>query len=440
MKEQDFMNTDSAKFKLILISILIVIALITIGYNTTLMNILREKERQSIELWAKAIEYNGTPQHAVERNEINRLKSLINESNEIDSPTKTSWIRLLEKIEADLANSALDFVATEIIIKNRFEVPSLVADSMGNVLYSRNITDKQPDAYWINEFGNMNPPISIRVGDGNSSQIQKIYYGESNTIYLLKFFPFIQIGSLLLFVGLAYYSWSSIRQNEQSNVWVGMAKEAAHQLGTPLSSLYGWLTLLNDSSQNNDKELIQEAVFELNRDASRIQKVADRFNKIGSSTDLQITRVETIINYVLDYLEPRIPRLNKGVKLIRNLSTDIKIPLNPELFEWAIENVVKNAIDAIIPKLENSFVKVETFQEEQFFVIEITDNGKGIEKKNAKNIFKPGFSTKKRGWGLGLSLTKRIVEEYHNGRIELIQSDDTIHTTFRMYFPIEVED
>jgi len=385
------------------------------------LNTLREKERSSIQLWAKAIEHNGTPQNEQTRKDLNLLNKEILGSETVNKNDKSRWSRLLQRVDAELANSALDFVATEIIIKNRFEVPSFVSDSTGEILYTRNIDVVSDSAELLSEFRSMNLPIKIKVGNDESFAYQYVHYGESRTIQLLKYFPYIQLFFLTLFITIAYYSWSIVRQNEQSSLWVGMAKEAAHQLGTPLSSLYGWITLLESDELTKSQK--HEIIFELANDADRMQKVADRFNKIGSAPELKEQRIEPLINQVLDYLEPRIPRLNKGVVLFRELKSNAKLPINAELFEWAIENVVKNAIDAIVPNQDGSYVKVISYQLEKEVIIIIEDTGKGIEKKNTNLIFKPGFSTKKRGWGLGLSLTKRIIEEYHKGKIELVKSE-----------------
>ncbi|NCP84648.1 MAG: HAMP domain-containing histidine kinase [Bacteroidetes bacterium] len=415
------MKYKSSFLKLTLIIFLSVISLTTITYNYYLLNTLREKERSSIQLWAKAIEHNGTPQNEQTRKDLNLLNKEILGSETVNKNDKSRWSRLLQRVDAELANSALDFVATEIIIKNRFEVPSFVSDSTGEILYTRNIDVVSDSAELLSEFRSMNLPIKIKVGNDESFAYQYVHYGESRTIQLLKYFPYIQLFFLTLFITIAYYSWSIVRQNEQSSLWVGMAKEAAHQLGTPLSSLYGWITLLESDELTKSQK--HEIIFELANDADRMQKVADRFNKIGSAPELKEQRIEPLINQVLDYLEPRIPRLNKGVVLFRELKSNAKLPINAELFEWAIENVVKNAIDAIVPNQDGSYVKVISYQLEKEVIIIIEDTGKGIEKKNTNLIFKPGFSTKKRGWGLGLSLTKRIIEEYHKGKIELVKSE-----------------
>jgi len=425
---------NSSFLKLTLIIFLCVIAVTTITYNYYLLNTLREKERSSIQLWAKAIEHNGTPQNEQTRKDLNLLNKEIIGSETVNKNDKSRWSRLLQRVDAELANSALDFVATEIIIKNRFEVPSFVADSIGEILYTRNIDVVSDTVGLFAEFKSLNPPIKIKVGNDDSFAFQYVHYGESRTIQLLKYFPYIQLFFLALFITLGYYSWSVVRQNEQSSLWVGMAKEAAHQLGTPLSSLYGWITLLESDELTKSQK--HEIIFELANDADRMQKVADRFNKIGSAPELKEQRIEPLINQVLDYLEPRIPRLNNGVVLLRELNSNAKLPINAELFEWAMENVVKNAIDAIVPNQDGSYVKVISYQLEKDVIIIVEDTGKGIDKKNTNLIFKPGFSTKKRGWGLGLSLTKRIIEEYHKGKIELVKSEQGKGAVFQITLKI----
>jgi signal transduction histidine kinase len=230
-----------------------------------------------------------------------------------------------------------------------------------------------------------------------------------------------------------YFNISNLRKTEQSNLWVGMAKEAAHQLGTPLSSMLGWIELLRSSSV--DTEILGIAM-ELEEDVLRLQKVADRFNKIGSAPERKPQRIEPILNQVVDYIEKRMPRIGKNVEIRRDISTDLKVAMNADLFTWAVENLMKNALDAIETKEHGGFIQIRTFVTENQLIIELEDNGKGIERRFHEAIFTPGFSTKKRGWGLGLSLTRRIIEQYHDGRIVVHRSAPGDGTVFRITMPV----
>lgn len=422
----------SAKMRTVLITLLAFIGLGSFIYTQYLVSRLREKERNSVELWAKAIEYNGNPQNVDIRNELDLMEKNINSKPYIPDNLKKLWNDKLQRARGDLANAALDFVASELIIKNRFQIPSVVTDSNMTILYSRNIEKKNLGPKIVKELSAKNQPIVIIVGTGDKSQKQYVFYGESATVKMLRFLPYLQFGLLAIFLGLAYYSWSSVRENEQSNLWVGMAKEAAHQLGTPISSLLGWIALMNEA--NNDENM-QKIILELTRDVERLQDVAERFNKIGSAPELKTQRVGPVLDEVVGYMERRMPQLGKNVNLVTHTESKVKLKLNAELFQWAIENLIKNALDAIDVKQEGSFIKVTSYQLEKEYIIEIEDSGKGIEKKKHKEIFRPGFSTKKRGWGLGLSLTKRIIEEYHRGKIFVSNSAPGKGTIIRIEIP-----
>ncbi|MCH8494959.1 MAG: HAMP domain-containing histidine kinase, partial [Balneolales bacterium] len=317
--------------------------------------------------------------------------------------------------------------------KNLFEIPSIVTDSLGTILHYRNIDERQLRPETVEKFASLNDPIAITVMDTDGGvNYQYAYFGESAIVQSLRFFPYIQFGLLAVFLGLLYLNLSNIRRTEQSNLWVGMAKEAAHQLGTPLSSMMGWVELLRSTTKEQESVGI---ALELEEDIRRLQNVADRFNKIGSSPELKPYRVEPVLNQVIDYIEKRLPRIGKVVEIRREIATDLKIQLNQDLFSWSIENLMKNALDAIDSKKDNQFVAIRTYIESNNLVIEIEDSGKGIEKKLFEEIFTPGYSTKKRGWGLGLSLTRRIIEEYHGGKIIVLRSAPGEGTVFRITLP-----
>jgi signal transduction histidine kinase len=209
-----------------------------------------------------------------------------------------------------------------------------------------------------------------------------------------------------------------------------MAKEAAHQLGTPISSLYGWLQLMKDEYE--DDETATNITNEIERDVQRLAGVAERFGKIGSEPELKVMDIQPILEHVMVYMERRLPRLGKSVEVQRGLKAKGFVMINPDLFQWAIENLVKNAIDSLPSTQKKSFIKVSSTIEGNEILIDIEDSGSGIDIKHVRNVFRPGFSTKKRGWGLGLSLTRRIIEDYHKGSVYVLRSELNKGTTMRV--------
>lgn len=413
---------------------LTLVALGSILFTQYLINEIQDKERSSVELWAKAMEYNSRQHNTETRDELFAMAEEIENAPLIPDYTKQRWLQTLQRADSDLANASLDFVASELIIKNRFEIPSIVTDANGEILHHRNIDERRLSTNLVTQYASLNDPIMITLDGGNGDQIQSIYYGESAVITILKYFPYVQFGLLALFLGIGYLAMSSIKKNEQSNLWVGMAKEAAHQLGTPLSSLYGWIELLKESTDKNTLNIVHE----LHNDVERIQVVTQRFNKIGSSPELHRQRIQPIIEKISEYLTKRLPSIGKLVELRTDIKEDVKLNINSELFTWAIENLVKNAMDAIDTSSGRAnIVGIKAYQSVDVYCIEISDTGKGIEKKFLTEIFNPGFSTKVRGWGLGLSLTKRIIEDYHKGKIVVVNSNQEQGTTFRIEIPIE---
>jgi signal transduction histidine kinase len=270
----------------------------------------------------------------------------------------------------------------------------------------------------LSEMMEENPPIEIPLSDNNK---QYLYYSRSTILSSLIYYPWIQLGVILIFIAVAYFAFSSSRKAEQNQVWVGLSKETAHQLGTPISSLMAWLEMLK--LKKPDEYLIGE----LEKDIFRLNIIAERFSKIGSPPILKPENLVKVIENSINYLKTR-----SSEKIIFHLHVDkheIFVPLNTSLFEWVIENVCKNAMDAIGEKGE---IRISIIPNSQFVFIDISDTGKGISKSKYKTIFKPGFTTKKRGWGLGLSLTKRIIEEYHKGKIFVAESDMGKGTTIRI--------
>jgi hypothetical protein len=281
----------------------------------------------------------------------------------------------------------------------------------------------------IEEMGNDYPPILLH--DENGVVLQKFYYTNSDLITKLRFFPYVEIAILATFIFIGYAAFSFIRKNEETKVWVGMAKEAAHQLGTPLSSLLAWLEILKYNKDNPDS--ILNTADEMQSDITKLNTIATRFSKIGSKPEQKVLDVSEEIERVCEYFEKRLPHLGRRVEVVRNLDFKSKAAINNELFQWVIENLLKNAAEAIETK--EGRVEITVFQEKKKTKIQVKDNGKGMTSKLRRQVFFPGFTTKRRGWGLGLSLCKRIIEQYHNGKIYIKESQPGQGTTFIIELP-----
>ncbi len=258
-----------------------------------------------------------------------------------------------------------------------------------------------------------------------------IHYGDSIILSKIEELPLIQLllGAVVVVIG--YLSFAYLKRSEQSNIWVGMSKETAHQLGTPLSSLLGWAEMLRLNA--GDTKEVHTIATEIEKDIERLNRIAIRFSKIGAKPDLKEQNIVTIISGVMGYLEDRMPRLGNNVALSLEASQDeIIIPINRELFEWVMENLIKNATEAIETQTGSIQVMINHNEKTNSTTIDVTDTGKGLEGRQKKDVFRPGYSTKTRGWGLGLSLAKRIIEEYHHGKLFVKESTPGKGTTFRI--------
>lgn len=336
------------------------------------------------------------------------------------------WAKATQKLASTDINSNLDITFLVDIINRNTNIPIIIADSLDHIREgdSRNIsfTPENKDKVLMRELHKMkeqNEPILISV---SKTETQYLYYRDSVLLENLKYYPVVQFAVIILFILVAYLAFSSSRNAEQNQVWVGMSKETAHQLGTPISSLMAWVELLK--MQKIDESLIQE--FE--KDTQRLQKITERFSKIGSVPELLLTDVAETVRSTVEYLKTR---SSGKVRFILDFDPDkkIEIPLNASLFSWVIENLCKNAIDAMN---NNGTIHLSLTEKSDQVFIDVSDTGKGISKAYYKTVFQPGFTTKKRGWGLGLSLAKRIVENYHKGKIFLKQSEINKGTTFRI--------
>ena len=343
-------------------------------------------------------------------------QGIVNELRKDNGEIVKLYAEIIAQTISDENDTNLDFVFDEIIQKAQF--PIIYSNNKKDPVYSKNINiDKSNLRKIQSTMDEQNEAIPLRYANPLTNEIILIgylHYGDSSQIEKLKWLPFIEIGAITLFILLGFISFSIIRNSEKRNIWVGMARETAHQLGTPISSLMGWLEWMKNKP--NDQEKI---IDDISLDLERLQQVSDRFSKMGSETKIEEVHLSNIVDNIVLYFNRRIPSMGKSIIIENQLESDLKIRANGILISWAIENVVKNAIDA----LDNEgIISLKSKFEKKSIIIVIEDSGKGISRKNWKNIFRPGFSTKEQGWGLGLSLTSRIINEIHGGSIYVSQS------------------
>ena len=359
------------QIKIFLVIAAVVIAVASLLVSHFLVRDLSKEEHHRMEVWAQA------------------LRSL----NEADETTDLSLVLS--------------------VMEGNNTIPVIVVNSEGGIDDYRNIDDTLTIESYVKSM--------IKAGDTIRVGSQLVCYDESIMLKRLSAWPYVQLGIVLIFVVVAIFALLSSKRAEQNKVWVGLSKETAHQLGTPVSSLMAWLEMLKE--QYPDDELLPE----MDKDVKRLQLIADRFSKIGSLPEPVDASMNEVLEHVVDYMDRR---TSKQVTMICQLPDhDVRVKMNASLFEWVIENLCKNAVDA----MEGQGTITLTLTEGQHdVVVEVKDTGKGIKKKDLNSVFTPGFTTKKRGWGLGLSLARRIVEEYHKGRIFVKQSELGKGTTFRI--------
>ncbi len=376
------------RFKVAIIIVAFLIGFVSLYYTHTLVNQLIQREKAQIKLFSKALRY------------------LWDKENE----------------------ESMKFILEEIIKANT-SVPTIATDENENIITERNLNTQGMDEeakqlYLEKELARMKeefPPIKISIG---KDRYHFIYYRSSDLIYQLKYYPYIQLTVIAIFGLLTYLAFSYSRRAEQNQVWVGLAKETAHQLGTPISSLLAWVEYL----KNND--MTEEILEEINKDVRRLEIVAARFSNIGSQTALLREDIAKIIKEMLDYLRPRISTKIQ-LEYHNFLPQNFSVRLNKYLFEWVMENLIKNSVDAIHAE-GRIVVETRLSSKDKLLYIDISDNGKGIPSRKIKRVFDPGYTTKKRGWGLGLTLAKRIIEEYHKGKIFVKYSEIDKGTKFRI--------
>jgi hypothetical protein len=344
------------------------------------------------------------------------------------------YVQFYERAATGDDDGALNFIFDEII--KRTDFPIILADAEDEATSWKGLdipsddTSDKAKARVRSIMATMKkeiPPIPLKYND---IVLGYLYYGDSKLIRQLLWLPYIEIGLAGLFLLVAIFGFNSIRRSEQQFIWVGMAKETAHQLGTPISSLLGWVELLRSHNENSESA---GTLAEMQRDLERLSKVASRFSQIGSRAALKEQELLPIIDDVVHYFQRRLPQMGKEVRIDVAATTTPVLTINRDLFEWVLENLIKNALDAIEKPLGLITIDVQPSPMKRYrTVIDVRDNGRGIEPAVRKQIFKPGFSTKKRGWGLGLSLSRRIVEDYHRGKLLLKDTKPGEGTTMRI--------
>lgn len=378
------MKFSISQIKIALVVAAVIIAAASLVVSHILVRDLAIEERNRMEVWAEAMRSLST---AEENTDLNLVLKVINENNTI---------------------------------------PVIVTDDQGNVQTFRNVEidassyeDSMAVAAQMAEKMRASGR-DIKISLGSDAGSIHVSYDESLMITRLSFYPYVQLGIVLIFVVIAIFALLTSKKAEQNKVWVGLSKETAHQLGTPISSLMAWTEILRETYPDDD------LIPEMDKDVKRLQLIAERFSKIGSIPEPVDTPLAEMLRHVVDYMDRR---TSQKVRIIDEFSDcQAHVMVNPSLFEWVLENLCKNAVDA----MEGGGTITIKAVASQRVVIDVTDTGKGIEKKNIKNVFRPGFTTKTRGWGLGLSLAKRIVEEYHHGKIYVLKSEVGKGTTFRI--------
>lgn len=389
-----YQNNSQLKWVVLVISVLISVG--SIYYTNELVNQLKERERQQVQLFAKAIEYTANEEETSEN---------------------------------------VNFVAQEILFQNN-SIPIIWADQTRKVLSSRNIdfgnasTEEEKNRVLREEIVEMSEtyePIQVTLRDPGTDEIfgtQYIYYRNSFLLTQLIAYPYIQLSVIAIFAFISYLAFNYSKAAEQNRVWVGLAKETAHQLGTPLSSLMAWMEVIREDKDMQEKGVVAE----LEKDIEKLKMVTERFSSIGSIPALKRENIVSLVQKVIDYLRPRV---SSKVKIeVSYLSDNIFANVHAPLFEWVLENLCKNAVDAMG---NTGFIRIKILRgNEGKVLIDVSDTGKGIPRSKINMVFRPGFTTKKRGWGLGLTLAKRIIETYHNGKIFVKSSEENEGTTFRI--------
>jgi len=378
----------SFRNRVVLIAVGALLGGISLLYTNNMARRLKEKEQHDVALWA----------HAMER--LNR--NVLSGSGMAPDPLVDDLISSNNNIPFIITNENLEVISSHLIPDEVIDHPDRLRQQ-------------------IDKFTEENTPLQVRFSWTNQ-HYHTIFYGQSSLLKSLYYFPYIQLTVVVAFILLAFIAFRSSKLDEQNRVWIGLAKETAHQLGTPTSSLLGWIEYLRM------QPIDQTAVEEMNKDLTHLMKIVDHFSKIGSETPLTTANINEVVGESVMYFRKRIPR---NVTLDYNglAIAPVQAAINTALFEWVVENLMKNSLDAL---QGHGAIHVHISSNEKQVIIDVRDTGKGIAKSNWNRIFEPGFTTKTRGWGLGLSLSRRIIEEYHGGKIFVAESEIGKGTTFRI--------
>ena len=376
----------SFRSRIAVIVIGVVMAVVSLFYTYKLADVLRQKEQNDVELWVAA----------------------------------------MERVSREAFGNYLVDPLISHIVSTHNNIPFIITDENLSLVMSNRISEdilKDPEKFRrkLNELTEENTPRTVRLM-WTTGRRHIIFYGRSQLLTALYYFPYVQWLIIFIFILFTYIALQSTRQDEQNRVWIGLAKETAHQLGTPISSLLGWVEYLRSM------QVDPTAVEEMDKDLVHLMKIVDRFSKIGSETELAVNSVNEVVGETVMYFHKRVPR-NVSLSYNGRAMAPVKANLNVELFEWVVENLMKNALDAMQGHGE---LEITLSSNDKSVFIDVRDTGKGIPKSNWKRIFDPGFTTKTRGWGLGLSLARRIVEDYHHGKIAVAKSEVGRGSTFRI--------
>ncbi|MBR5877303.1 MAG: HAMP domain-containing histidine kinase [Alistipes sp.] len=376
----------SFRSRMSILTIGLIMAVVSVLYTNKLADVLRQKEQHDVELWVAA----------------------------------------MERVSREAFGNYLVDPLISHIVSTQNNIPFIITDENLNLIMSNRIDEdvlKDPERLRrkLNELTEENTPRTVRL-KWTTGRSHIIFYGRSQLLTALYYFPYIQWFIIAIFLLFTYIALQSTKQDEQNRVWIGLAKETAHQLGTPISSLLGWVEYLRSM------EVDPTAVDEMNKDLQHLMKIVDRFSKIGSETVLTPSNVNEVVGETVLYFRKRVPR-NVSLSYNGLAIAPVKANMNVALFEWVIENLMKNALDAMQGQGE---LDLRVWSDKNSVYIDVSDTGRGIAKSNWKRIFDPGYTTKTRGWGLGLSLSRRIVEDYHHGKIFVAKSEVGHGTTFRI--------
>ncbi len=390
-------NPSSVNLKVGLLVMAIVIAAATLFYTQSIVQNIMLREQRTAHLYAESLQYLAS-----------------------DASSSQDYSFIFDDVIG-----SIDF---PMILTDSLNQPFFpYSKSIRNVELDTTVSIQRQHDYLeklIADMDSHNVPVKVSLGN---VVLSYVHYGESDMVTQLRYVPYVEFGIAALFILISYIAFSYLKRSEQSSIWVGMARETAHQLGTPLSSLMGWMELLKSDLNESRKT---EIMSDMEQDLSRLNKITLRFSKIGSLPELRTLKVADVVNNVFIYFSKRIPQTGKKVQLTLTGDMTLCAKLNPDLFEWVLENLIKNALDAMEDK--EGKINIDISREDNYATIEVTDTGKGIDMRFRRDIFRPGYSTKKRGWGLGLSLARRIVESYHEGQISLKDSRPGKGSTFRI--------